>query len=68
VRDDGLGLQQGRPDSHGLEIMRERALLIGATLTITDGPGSGTVVTVRTAGESGGASGPTVSGDAIVTA
>ena len=30
VRDDGRGLQAGRADSHGLEIMRERALLIGA--------------------------------------
>ena len=68
VSDDGRGLQPGRTDSHGLEIMRERALLIGATLTIADAPGAGTVVTVRTAGESGGASGATVLGDAIVTA
>ncbi len=47
--------------------MRERALLIGATLTIADAPGAGTVVTVRTAGESGGASEVPASEDAIVT-
>ncbi len=37
----------GRPDSWGLEIMRERALLIGADLTIEDAVPHGTVVTVR---------------------
>ena len=34
IADDGIGLQQARTDSHGLKIMRERALLIGAELTI----------------------------------
>ncbi|MGZ4445855.1 MAG: sensor histidine kinase [Nocardioides sp.] len=47
VADDGQGLGPGRSDSHGLEIMRERALLIGARLDVTDRPGGGTVVTVR---------------------
>ncbi len=37
----------GRPDSWGLEIMRERALLIGADLTIENADPHGTVVTVR---------------------
>lgn len=51
VSDDGRGMQPGRSDSHGLQIMRERARLIGADLTIEDGLGSGTVVTVRLVGE-----------------
>lgn len=45
VRDDGRGMGTGRPDSWGLEIMRERALLIGAELTIVDAEPHGTVVT-----------------------
>lgn len=47
VQDDGTGMGTGRPDSWGLEIMRERALLIGADLTIQDAQPHGTVVTVR---------------------
>ncbi len=47
VQDDGTGMGTGRPDSWGLEIMRERALLIGADLTIEDAQPHGTVVTVR---------------------
>lgn len=47
VQDDGTGLGTGRPDSWGLEIMRERALLIGADLTIEDARPHGTVVRVR---------------------
>jgi signal transduction histidine kinase len=47
VEDDGRGMGTGRPDSWGLEIMRERALLIGAELTIEDAEPHGTVVTVR---------------------
>ncbi|GAA1912373.1 hypothetical protein GCM10009737_12350 [Nocardioides lentus] len=47
VRDDGLGIRSVRPDSHGLQIMRERAALIGAELDIRDAPGGGTVVSVR---------------------
>lgn len=35
VIDDGNGLGPGRPDSHGLRIMRERAARIGADLVIT---------------------------------
>ncbi len=48
VTDDGRGLQQPRSDSHGLEIMRERALLIGASLTIHPGSHGGTRVCVQT--------------------
>ena len=39
VRDNGRGLQETRVDSHGLEIMHERARLIGATLDIGDHAG-----------------------------
>ena len=49
-RDDGRGLGTGRDDSHGLEIMRERATLIGADLDVTDSVPHGTTVTVRLSG------------------
>jgi len=45
VRDDGSGLGPHRTDSHGLRIMRERAALVGASLTI-DSSQLGTVVYV----------------------
>lgn len=47
IRDDGRGLSDGRPDSFGLAIMRERAGLIDADLTIEPFEPHGTVVTVR---------------------
>lgn len=48
VTDDGRGLQAARSDSHGLKIMRERARLVGADLSITDNAeGSGLTVAVR---------------------
>jgi signal transduction histidine kinase len=50
VSDDGNGLGAGRDDSHGLEIMRERAALIDADLDVGDNPVGGTVVAVRLAG------------------
>ena len=46
VSDDGRGLGIGRDDSHGLEIMRERAALIGAVLDVTDSVPHGTTVAV----------------------
>jgi signal transduction histidine kinase len=46
VADNGGGLGPGREDSHGLEIMRERAALIDGALTLDDSP-QGTVVAVR---------------------
>ncbi|MFN8194931.1 MAG: sensor histidine kinase [Nocardioidaceae bacterium] len=51
VADDGRGLQSKRVDSHGLEIMNERARLVGARLTIGDRPGGGAQVSVRIPGE-----------------
>ena len=47
VSDDGLGLQAGRRDSHGLSIMRERAALIGGVLDVRSSPARGTTVSVR---------------------
>ncbi|MEV5678211.1 MULTISPECIES: HAMP domain-containing sensor histidine kinase [unclassified Streptomyces] len=43
IRDDGRGLGDG-PEGAGLRGMRERALLIGAGLTLGSGPGGGTEV------------------------
>lgn len=47
VSDDGRGLQEVGPASHGLNIMRERARLINAGLELSDTPGGGFSVTVR---------------------
>lgn len=46
IADDGVGLQGGRTDSHGLKIMRERAKLIGAQLTVRDNASRGLTVSV----------------------
>ena len=43
ISDDGRGLGTGRDDSHGLEIMRERAALIDADLERPDNVPHGTV-------------------------
>ncbi len=47
ITDDGRGLQQARSDSHGLQIMQERALLVDAELTIGSSPEGGLAVQVR---------------------
>jgi signal transduction histidine kinase len=47
ISDNGRGLQGRRMDSHGLEIMGERARLIGAQLEIGNRPQGGTEVSVR---------------------
>ncbi|WP_346387602.1 sensor histidine kinase [Nocardioides sp.] len=47
VSDDGRGMQQARLDSNGMQIMQERARLIGAVLLVDDAPGRGLTVTVR---------------------
>jgi signal transduction histidine kinase len=47
VADNGRGLGARRDDSHGLEIMRERAALVDGELTVTDNHPHGTVVAVR---------------------
>ncbi len=44
VTDDGRGLGGARADSYGLDIMRERAGLVGARLTIAENPSGGLVV------------------------
>jgi signal transduction histidine kinase len=49
VSDDGRGLQQSRTDSNGVQIMEERARLIGAALSIDSAPGRGLTVRVRMA-------------------
>lgn len=46
VSDDGRGMQKARADSHGLEIMRERAKLIGGRLSLDPVHGGGLMVTV----------------------
>lgn len=46
VTDNGLGLQRGREDSHGLKIMRERAMLLNADLHIEEVPTGGLRVSV----------------------
>ncbi len=53
VADDGTGLGSARPDSFGLEIMRERAARLGASLTVRNRVGGGTVIEV-TVGASNG--------------
>jgi signal transduction histidine kinase len=47
VRDDGSGLGPARRDSQGLDIMRERAALIGGRLDVHTQRPHGTSVTVR---------------------
>jgi signal transduction histidine kinase len=59
VRDNGRGLQGKRVDSHGLEIMHERARLVGADLEIANHPDGGAQVSLRITGDA--ASGATVS-------
>lgn len=44
VADDGQGLGSPRSDSYGLSIMQERADRIGATMTVRNRVGGGTVV------------------------
>jgi len=44
VRDDGRGLDTGDVATNGIRGMRERAMLIGASLTIESAPGQGTEV------------------------
>lgn len=46
VEDDGNGLGAGRPDSFGLQIMRERAARIFADLRVDARPAGGTIVSI----------------------
>ncbi len=47
ISDDGRGLQQARSDSHGLQIMQERAHLVNAELTIGSSRQGGLAVRVQ---------------------
>lgn len=47
VEDDGVGLRPGREDSYGLQIMRERAQRLRATLDVRPRKPRGTLVEVR---------------------
>ena len=47
IADNGRGLGARRDDSHGLEIMRERAALVDGDLDGDDNSPHGTVVSVR---------------------
>jgi signal transduction histidine kinase len=49
VRDDGVGFDPGAlpADRFGISGMRERAQLIGATLTIDARPGRGTTIALE---------------------
>jgi signal transduction histidine kinase len=46
IADNGHGLGSRRADSHGLEIMRERAALVDAELEVVDNAPHGTLVSV----------------------
>lgn len=46
VADDGAGMGTPRQDSYGMEIMRERAARVGASLAVRSRVGGGTVVEV----------------------
>ena len=50
IRDDGHGLGTARPDSFGLQIMRERAALVDADLDIESLGPHGTIVSIRLPG------------------
>ncbi|MEU2285580.1 sensor histidine kinase [Streptomyces sp. NPDC013178] len=63
VRDNGSGLGPAAAEGAGIRGMRERALLIGATLTLTSGPdGAGTDVRLRIGTRTRAGSGPPPAG------
>ena len=53
VGDDGDGVPESAGRSGGLRLMRERALMIGADLSVGRGPAGGTTVTLRVAPSDG---------------
>ncbi|PAZ14673.1 sensor histidine kinase [Streptomyces sp. SA15] len=53
VRDNGRGLD-GAPEGSGISGMRERALLIGAVLSLAPAPGRGTDIRLRVPAATGG--------------
>ncbi len=44
IRDDGIGLVDDTPSNYGLRNMRDRARLLGGSLTVTGKSGKGTIV------------------------
>ncbi len=46
IKDDGAGMAARAPRGHGMDIMRQRATLVGAELAVTSSPKEGTAVTV----------------------
>ena len=46
IKDDGRGFPPDQPVGHGLDIMRERAVTVGGSLTVNSAPGEGTEVVV----------------------
>ena len=46
IEDDGAGMRAGAPRGHGMDIMRQRAALVGASLSVTSSPNEGTAVTI----------------------
>jgi signal transduction histidine kinase len=68
VSDDGRGLQQARLDSNGMQIMQERARLIGAVLSMEDSPGRGLTVKVEITASHDHEAPENWPADAIVTA
>ena len=56
IRDDGLGFDTERSHGHGLDIMYERADVVGAKLSVNSRPGEGTTVTLKYATDAAGGS------------
>lgn len=46
VKDDGRGFSQSQPRGHGTGIMKERAAMVGASVSLYSEPGKGTEVVV----------------------
>lgn len=51
IEDDGNGITKSPGSGFGLEVMDERAARIGATLTVSERRGGGTIVSVMRSGE-----------------
>ncbi len=47
IKDNGVGFSESRPRGHGMNIMEERARMVGASITVASIPGEGTEVVVK---------------------
>ncbi|MEU1277380.1 sensor histidine kinase [Streptomyces sp. NPDC005805] len=63
IRDDGRGIR-GAPEGAGLHGMRERALLVGADLSVGAAPGGGTEIRLAVPSQGDLPAGPSADGDA----